>query len=165
MIAAVLETHGWTGEEAVRAVVRATARSSFVLFLGAYLASTAARRWPGPLTRWLVANRRGVGLSFAVSHLFHGFALVALAVAHPVASGAIPTATRVVGGLGFAVVAAMAATSNDWSVRRLGAARWARLHTIGIHYLWGVFFLTYLGTTNVLAAVLAAALVLRLRRR
>lgn len=165
MIAAVLEAHGWTGEDAVRAVVRATARSSLVLFLGAFLASALARRWPGPLTRWLVVNRRGVGLSFAVSHLFHAIALVTLAVRHPAYSAGIDTATRVVGGLGFAVVAVLAATSNDRAVRLLGARRWQRLHGVGVHYLWAVFFVTYLGSNAVLAGVLLAALVFRLWRR
>jgi sulfoxide reductase heme-binding subunit YedZ len=38
----------------------------------------------------------------------------------------------------------LAATSNDWSLRRLGAARWRRLHRLAypaailaaIHFLW-----------------------------
>jgi sulfoxide reductase heme-binding subunit YedZ len=165
MIAAVLDAYGWSGEEAVRGVVRATARSSLGLFLAAFLASTLARRWPGPLSRWLLVNRRGVGLSFAVSHLFHGLALIVLGVWFPAFSTRVGMTTRVVGGLGFAVVAVLAATSNDWSVRTLGARRWALLHRVGVHYLWAVFFLTYLGSNRVLAAVLGAALVLRLRRR
>jgi DMSO/TMAO reductase YedYZ heme-binding membrane subunit len=165
MIAAVLEAHGWTGEDAVRAVVRATARSSLALFLAAFLASALARRWPGPLTRWLVVNRRGVGLSFAVSHLFHGLALVTLAVRHPAFSAEVDMVTRVVGGLGFAVVAVLAATSNDWSVRTLGGRGWQGLHRVGVHYLWAVFFVTYLSSNVVLAGVLLAALVFRLWRR
>jgi len=165
MIAAVLERYGWSGEDAVRGIVRATARSSLALFLAAFLASTLARRWPGTLSRWLLVNRRGVGLSFAVSHLFHGLALVALAVWYPVFSGQIGMSTRIVGGLGFAVVAVLAATSNDWAVRTLGGRRWARLHGVGVHYLWAVFFLTYVGSNRVLAGVLVAALSLRLWRR
>jgi hypothetical protein len=39
------------------------------------------------------------------------------------------------------------------------------LHGIGVHYLWAVFFLTYLGSNRVLAGVLVAALVFRLWRR
>lgn len=165
MIAAVLETYGWTGEEAVRGVVRATARSSLVLFLGAFLASSLVRRWPGPLTRWLIVNRRGVGLSFAVSHLFHGLALVSLAVWYPSFTARVGMATRVVGGLGFLAVAVLAATSNDWSVRTLGPRRWQQLHRVAVHYVWLVFFLTYLGSHRVLAGVLLAALGLRLARR
>lgn len=165
MIAAVLETHGWWGEEAVRAVVRATARTSLALFLLAFLASTLARRWPGPLTRWLVVNRRGIGLSFAVSHLFHGAALVILGVWYPAFSATVDSATRIVGGLGFVWVAALAATSNDRAVRALGPRRWGWLHWIGVHYVWAVFFVTYLGTNAVLAAVLGGALALRVVRR
>lgn len=165
MILAVLENFGWTGEDAVRGVVRATARSSLTLFLGAFLASTLARRWPGPLTRWLVANRRGVGLSFAVSHLFHGIALFVLIRDFPDFGAKIELPTRLVGGFGFVVVGILAATSNDRAVRALGGRRWSRLHLAGVYYLWLVFVLTYAGSNRVLAAVLVAALALRLRTR
>lgn len=48
------------------------------------------------------------------------------------------------GMLGFAALVPLALTSNDWSLRRLGAARWRRLHRLtylaalagGVHYLW-----------------------------
>lgn len=48
------------------------------------------------------------------------------------------------GMLGFAALLPLALTSNDWSVRRLGALRWRRLHRLtylavlagGVHYLW-----------------------------
>ena len=165
MILAVLEAHGWRGEDALRAVVRATARSSLLLFLGAFLASTFARRWPGPFTRWLLANRRGVGLSFAVSHLFHGVALVLLVRGFPAVGAEIDLATRIGGGLGFAVVALLAVTSNDVAVRRLGGRRWSQLHLVGVYFLWAVFVLTYADSNRVLAGVLVAALVLRLRTR
>lgn len=165
MVAAVLEAHGWWGEEAIRAVVRATARSSLVLFLAAFLASALATRWPGPLTRWLLANRRGVGLSFAVSHLLHAVALVLLARQAPAFTATIEPATRIVGSLGFGVIAVLAATSNDWSVRALGGRRWERLHRVGVWVLWGIFLVSYLGSSRVLAGVLIAALVVRIRRR
>ena len=45
---------------------------------------------------------------------------------------------------GFAALVPLALTSNDWSLRRLGAVRWRRLHRLtylaalagGVHYLW-----------------------------
>lgn len=48
------------------------------------------------------------------------------------------------GMAGFAALVPLALTSNDWSLRRLGAARWRRLHRLtyfavlagGVHYLW-----------------------------
>ena len=63
--------------EGVRQLIRVTARSSCVLFLLAFTASVAARRWPGSLTRWQLANRRQIGLGFAVSHTIHAAAIAA----------------------------------------------------------------------------------------
>ncbi|MFP8874680.1 MAG: hypothetical protein VCB42_09170, partial [Myxococcota bacterium] len=44
----------------------------------------------------------------------------------------------------YAFMFAMAATSNDASVRRLGAWRWRMLHTAGGWYIWFIFAFTYL---------------------
>jgi DMSO/TMAO reductase YedYZ heme-binding membrane subunit len=48
------------------------------------------------------------------------------------------------GGLGYVVLLALVLTSNDAAVKRLGA-RWKTLHRFGVHYLWLIFTLTYLG--------------------
>jgi DMSO/TMAO reductase YedYZ heme-binding membrane subunit len=164
MTAALLAAAGWT-EDGLRLVVRATARTSLALFLAAFLASALRARWPGAATAWLRQNRRYVGLGFAASHLLHLGAIVALARAFPRAFADVPWATIVVGGFGFVVVAAMAATSSDAAVRRLGGRRWSRLHRFGLYCLWGIFTITYAGTSWALTALLIAALVLRLGSR
>jgi hypothetical protein len=154
---------GGTTEESLRRVVRWTARTSLVLFLAAFLASALWRRWPGGFTRWLIQNRRQVGLSFAVSHLLHLLAIVALARWYPQAFAGIPLVTVVFGGGGFLVVALLAATSSDAAVAWLGRTRWSRLHRAGLYYLWVVFTFTYAGQSLAVTAVLLGALVLRLR--
>lgn len=50
--------------------------------------------------------------------------------------------TAVVGGGAYLTLYAMAATSTDAAVRRLGR-NWRRLHTFGVYYLWFVFAFTY----------------------
>jgi methionine sulfoxide reductase heme-binding subunit len=142
MAALVLAIDG-TGEDGVRALIRATARTSLALFLAAFLASSLRRLWRHPLTAWLLRNRRQLGLSFAVSHAIHGAAIVALATRFPTSFGTTNAVTRYGGGLGFVVVALLAATSNDAAVRRLGAARWRALHRVGVWYLFGIFALSY----------------------
>jgi DMSO/TMAO reductase YedYZ heme-binding membrane subunit len=162
MVAGLLATWG-TSEAGLRVVVRATARTSLTLFLAAFLASALRRRWPTAATKWLLANRRYVGLGFAVSHLFHLLALVALGRWFPAALAGVTWPTLVVGGGGFVVVALLAATSSDAAVRRLGVRRWSALHRFGLYYLWVVFTVTYLGQSIGLAALLVAALLFRLR--
>jgi hypothetical protein len=143
MIAAVLALAG--GDEAgLRMVIRATARTSCVLFLAAFVASALHHAWPSPATAWLLANRRYVGVSFAVSHLLHLLAIADLAGWS--AQGLVATAgmtTTVVGGIGYLLIAAMTATSFDRTAAWLGARRWRRLHTIGAYYVWLVFFLSF----------------------
>jgi len=166
MVGAILASPH-AGEPDLRAAVRLTAAVSLVCFLLAFTAAPLARRWPGPGTRWLVANRRWLGLSFAASHAAHGVLLWRLATTTPGFTASVPLATKVAGALGFVIIAALAATSNDAAVRALGPRRWTALHTVGIHYLWIVFAATYAPQAAhspfhaVLTVTLLAALALR----
>src|SRR5688500_4145822 len=65
-----------TGEEGVRMAIRASARTSVVLFGLAFVASSLYRLAPSAFSRWLIANRRYLGVSFAVSHAIHLAAIV-----------------------------------------------------------------------------------------
>ncbi|HWP64871.1 MAG TPA: hypothetical protein VNO26_03030 [Candidatus Limnocylindria bacterium] len=150
------------GDAGLRLVIRSTARTSVALFLAVFAASALHRVRPGRATRWLLQNRRYLGLAFAVSQLLHLLAILALGRVEPTAFADVPWVTIVVGGGGFVVTALMAATSSDAAVRRLSARRWSRLHRFGLYYLWAVFTVTYLGANPWMAAVLVAALVLRL---
>jgi hypothetical protein len=155
-----------TGAAGVHAVIRLTARTSLVLFTSAFTATALNRLRPGFVTRWLVANRRYLGVSFAVSHLIHLLAIVILPYVDP--SFALSRTTAVFGGLAYVFIAAMAATSFDRSAAWLGPRRWRALHTAGVWYIWGIFALSYvpraLGSVAYvpLAVVVVAALALRI---
>jgi DMSO/TMAO reductase YedYZ heme-binding membrane subunit len=140
-VALVLALEG-TGEGGVRAVIRWTARSSLALFLATFVASSLRRLWRAPASAWLLRNRRALGLSFAVSHALHLAGILALAATVPEAT--FEPATVVGGGLGYAFVAAMAATSSDAAMRRLGARRWKLLHRTGSWLLFAIFAQSYL---------------------
>ena len=140
--AATLGVQG-AGEEGIRAVIRLTARTSFVLFTTAFAASALARRWPGPATRWLVMNRRQIGVSFAASHLVHLFAILALSRLTPV----FTDATIAIAALGYVAIAAMTVTSFDSTAAWLGPRRWRRLHLTAGYYIWAVFLASYLPRT------------------
>jgi methionine sulfoxide reductase heme-binding subunit len=128
----------------VRSVIRWTARTSLVLFLLTFTASAAWRRWPGAWTRWQLANRRYLGLSFAVSHGVHLIAILAFAHLAPRAfDQASNPSTRFVGEIGYLFIFAMTATSFDTTAAWLGRRAWKILHTTGTWYLWLVFLLSY----------------------
>lgn len=172
MIAGLLVTFG-TDEPGVRVVIRATARTSFTLFLAAFVASALRRAWRTRATAWLLANRRQLGVAFAVSHVLHLLAIFAL-YDWSLRRFFVETGVTavVVGGLGYAFVLAMAATSFDRTAAWLGPRRWHRLHTAGMYYLWGVFAVSYVPRALLespayapLALAAIAGLVLRVRYR
>jgi sulfoxide reductase heme-binding subunit YedZ len=132
-----LSTWG-TDESGLRTLTRATARVSFLVFLAPYTASSLRRLFPSPATRWMLRNRRALGLSFFVAHMLHLAAIGMLGLllgdafqVHPI--------TLVFGGIAYALLLAMAFTSTDRSAAWLGPRRWNALHRTGIHWLWIVF--------------------------
>lgn len=142
MSALVLAAAG-TGEDGVRMLIRATARSSALLFLIAFLARPARQLWRTDATAFAIKNRRYFGVSMAVSHGIHGLAIVWLFTAFPSAYQ-VNAVTLAGGGLGFVFIAALAATSSDAAFKALGRARWTLLHRTGVWYLWFVFAFTFI---------------------
>lgn len=130
------ELAGW------RSVVRTSAKTSLLFFLAAFVASSARAFWRTPLTAWLLANRRYIGLSFASSHTIHLLGILMVARLSPDFS--VDPATAILAGFGYALLYAMAATSFDGAVAWLGRRRWQRLHKFGMYYLWAIFAISYL---------------------
>ena len=171
MIAAILAIFG-ANERGVHLVIRSTAQTSFALFTSAFIASPLLKLWPSGATRWLRANRRYIGVSFAVSHICHGAAIITLAVLTSGASVKEAGMTAVIGGtIIYLIILAMAATSFDRAVRWLGQRSWQRLHTTGIYVLWTIFALAYVlrAVNSILylpfALVMIAAMALRVAAR
>jgi DMSO/TMAO reductase YedYZ heme-binding membrane subunit len=123
------------------AATRLTARVSALFFLPAFAASALAQFWRSEATAWLLRERRGLGLGFCASHTVHLLAVIGRSI-----TGDAPSPVAIVGGgLAYLCVFAMALTSDDRAVRRIGPKRWRQLHLFGMHYLWAIFTLSYLG--------------------
>lgn len=130
--------------EGVRMVIRFTARSSLLLFCLAFGAAALARLWPNAWTRWQRRNRRYLGLSFAASHAIHAVAIVAFAKMDPAGfAEATSAASFIFGGIGYAVIIAMTATSFDRTAALLGPRAWRALHLVGGYYLWFQFMVSF----------------------
>jgi methionine sulfoxide reductase heme-binding subunit len=128
--------------EAVQAMVRFTARISLFIFSLVFVASSLHRIFPGDFTAALLKNRRQFGVSFAYSHTLH---LLSIIIFFSLSADQPPLLSLIFGGLGYLLIYVMAFTSNNWSVKKLGAKNWKMLHKIGGFYIWSIFFLTYLG--------------------
>jgi sulfoxide reductase heme-binding subunit YedZ len=130
--------------DGVRMVIRFTARTSLLLFCLAFSAAALARLHPSGWTRWLRHNRRALGVSFAASHGLHAIAISAFAALDPAGfAAATNLATYVFGGIGYAIIIAMTATSFDRTAAAIGPRAWRPLHLVGGYYLWLQFMVSF----------------------
>lgn len=143
MMAAIMLVVTEVRSDGIRLVIRATARTSLILFLAAFMASTMTKLAPSPFSSWLRSNRRYLGLSFAMSHFIHLCAIVSLANFYPEIFWTLSNGRTIFNGsFGYLAIALLAATSFDGSVRWLGVKNWQRLHTIGSWFIWLSFVFT-----------------------
>lgn len=126
-----------------RLAARWTARIGFPVFIVTYIASSLYRLWPEERTRALLRRRRWWGLGFAATHTVH---LVALVIFLQISGESRPLAIYLFAGGAYTMLYLMALTSTASAQRALGR-NWKRLHAVGIHWLWLVFFASYLGRT------------------
>lgn len=111
-------------------VLNPTGALSAILFILALLATPLRRIWPhGSVPRWLVRNRRYLGVaSFGYALLHTAFYLVDAGSAERV----LVEITRLdiwTGWASLLIMAPLAMTSSDWWIRRLGP-RWKSLQRL-----------------------------------
>jgi sulfoxide reductase heme-binding subunit YedZ len=114
-------------------IILRSVRCALPLFLVAFTASSLATLWPSAGTRWLLANRRYIGLAFAFAMAWH-FSFVAYTIGsfgNPLNAKA--TALDVI-GLVFLLLLTL--TSFRPTARRLSRANWRRLHKTGVYVIW-----------------------------
>lgn len=131
--------------EGARVVIRATARTSVVLFGAAFAASSLFTLWKSDATRWMIRNRRYLGVSFGTSHIIHYIAVVSLMFLDPVQFFAEE------GSLGFdkyipvVVLVLQLATSFDRTAAWVGPKLWRWLHVLG-SYMFCLIFINSFGS-------------------
>lgn len=126
--------------EEAQLAARYTARVAFPVFLIVYTASSIAYLWQNETIRSVMRVRRQWGLGFALAHGIH---LIALITYFRISGSTPAVASLALGGVAYVLIAAMAITSNDASMRAMGIW-WKRLHRFGMHWVWLVFTLSYL---------------------
>ena len=130
--------------DGVRMVIRFTARTSLLFFCLAFSAAALLRLWPNAWTRWQRRNRRILGVTFAASHGIHAIAIACFAVMAPASDAAASSAASYIfGGIGYAFIIAMTATSFDRTALAIGPRAWRLLHAVGGHYLWFQFMVSF----------------------
>src|SRR5262245_16463819 len=105
LAAAAFASEG-TGEAGLRLAIRLSTRESLALFVAVFAARPLNALSPGPATKWLLRNRRALGVSLAVSQALHLGYIVALATSAPASFRAgVAMTTLVGGGLGYLLLA------------------------------------------------------------
>jgi methionine sulfoxide reductase heme-binding subunit len=130
--------------DGVRMVIRFTARTSLLFFCLAFSAGALARLWPNAWTRWQRRNRRFLGVTFAASHGIHAIAIACFAAMDPAGfMAATSSASYLFGGIGYAFIIAMIATSFDRTAQAIGPRAFRILHLVGGYYLWFQFMVSF----------------------
>ncbi len=138
----IYKVNGFT-EIATRLNIRMSARTSGVLFAFAFMASSLHYFLKKDWTKWLLQNRKYIGVSFALIHLLHLIVLGILQLYfHPVFEMA-KTSSLIGGGMAYVFTVLMLLTSFRRFSRFLSAMQWKVLHLIGGYWIWFIFFKSY----------------------
>ncbi|MGB3403352.1 MAG: hypothetical protein WBA77_11750 [Microcoleaceae cyanobacterium] len=117
----------------------ATGRAGMITFTAAFIASPLYKLFPNSFSRWLLRNRRFMGIAFGFQHLvFHLPAVIWFLIIAKAPIDAI-----ISGGLGFLFVIPMLITSFNAPAKYIGARNWKILHTTGMFYLMFVFIISF----------------------
>ena len=133
------------GPVAAGALIRWTARTSLVFFTLAYVARPLVALRPSRAAKWMLAERKWLGLSFAMSHAWHLAGIVWLASPDIGAFVRAQKPTTAVAALVFVLLAAMSVTSIERVKRAMSKKSWKRLHWTGMQLAWVAFASTYVG--------------------
>lgn len=125
--------------EGLCSAIRATARTSFALFLAAFTASAFAVLVPSSFSKALVRERRFIGLAFAFSHLLHAVLIYKYGQLNTEFWPGRSTITNIPGTLGYLFILLMTITSFKATTRLIGRKTWKALHLTGMWVLAAVF--------------------------
>jgi hypothetical protein len=129
----------------VSAMIQFSVRLAVPWLFIAFAASSLAAVFPRPLTKWLLRNRRIIGLCFAVGMAWQLLFILWLVIGHwdyylEEAYSYFDLSEQLPG---YLILLAMVMTSFRPGRSRLSARQWKILHKGGIYFLWGVVWSTY----------------------
>ena len=122
-------------------MLRLTARLAFLVYLLVFIARPIRQLVRTNATRWLLNERRSLGLSMAAIHFVHMGLIIYRATHSPEFEFDFPA--QIIGSLIYTLMLLMVITSFDAPARVIGAQTWRRLHKTGLYAL-GVAFVSTL---------------------
>jgi hypothetical protein len=129
----------------VSTMVQLSVRCAVPLLFLVFAASSIQVLFPGHFGRWLLRNRKYLGLAFAAAMAWQALFILWLVLGYTEYYVAEVYVLRDVieGVLGYTFLLAMTVTSFPRTRRHLKPRQWRLLHLSGIYFLWAYAFGTY----------------------
>jgi hypothetical protein len=101
--------------------------------------------FPGAFGRWLLRNRKYLGLSFAAAMAWQGLFILWLVIGYTeyYVDKVYVLRDAIEGIIGYTFLLAMTVTSFPRGRKHLKPRQWRMLHLSGIYFLWAYAFSTY----------------------
>jgi hypothetical protein len=134
-----------SGPDAVSSMIQLSVRCAVPLLYIAFAVSSVKALFPGVFSRWLVRNRKYLGLSFAAAMAWQAFFILWLVTVYTdyYVNEVYVLRDAIEGVTGYLFLIAMTVTSFGWGRRPLNPRQWRLLHVSGIYFLWAYAFSVY----------------------
>ncbi len=139
-----------TSGEGVSAMIQLSVRCAVPWLYLAFAASSIQTLFPRSFSRWLLRNRKFLGLCFAAAMAWQGLFILWLVLGHTdYYVKEVYVLRDLIEGLGgYLFLLAMTATSFPKGRKLLKPKAWRRLHLGGIYFLWAYAFSVYWWALN-----------------
>jgi len=144
MVIAMLGTDLSSGA-GVSSMIQLSVRCAVPWLYLAFAASSVHVLFPGPLTRWLLRNRKYFGLIFAAAMGWQAFFILWMVTVHSdyYINEVYVLRDAIEGVVGYLFLTAMTLTSFPFGRKLLSPRQWRYLHKGGIYFLWAYAFSVY----------------------
>jgi DMSO/TMAO reductase YedYZ heme-binding membrane subunit len=144
MIVAMIVTD-LTNGAGVSSLIQLSVRCAVPLLYLAFAASSVHTLFRGDVSRWMLRNRKYIGLSFAAAMAWQGFFILWLVTVYNeyYVDQVYVLRDAIEGVIGYFFVIAMTITSFQATRRRMQPKTWRLLHLSGIYFIWAYAFSTY----------------------
>ena len=144
MIVAMLQIEQWNGP-AVSSLIQLSVRWAVPWLFLAFAASSLQLVFPSPFSRWLLRNRRIIGLCFASAMAWQLFFIVWLVTVYSdyYVNEVYVLRDAIEGVVGYLFLFAMVVTSFKATRQSISPRSWRWLHKSGIYFLWAYAYSVY----------------------
>jgi hypothetical protein len=129
----------------VSVMIQFSVRLAVPLLYLAFVASSLHILFPSAFTRWLLRNRKFIGLSFAAAMAWQLLFILWLVTVHSdyYINEVYVLRDAIEGVVGYLLLAAMTITSFNFGRNQLSLRSWQWLHKGGIYFLWAYAYTVY----------------------